>query len=151
MQTVGISNSPSQGIALVSGIIVLFSCLANLQVRILDYSFVILLLVLLRRVSDKQPTLPTVFLSCSLIEKQLKTLPKAQQPRGLSSAYQSNLFRSYHKFKHKSWSKGLVPFTQLVKVRRVTCFWHIQASDFHETFTRSSLALNMSRKLLSDP
>ena len=107
MQTVGISNSPSQGIALVSGII-LFSCLANLhsfpKVRILDYSFVILLLVLLRRVSDKQPTLPTVFLSCSLIEKQLKTLQKAQQPRGLSSAYQSNLFRSYHKFKQKSLS-----------------------------------------------
>ena len=52
-----------------------------------------------------------------------------------------------------TWSvrKGLVPFTQLVKVRRVTWFWHFQASDFHETFTRSSLALNMSRKLVSDP
>ena len=50
-----------------------------------------------------------------------------------------------------SLSKGLVPFTQLVKVRKVTWFWHFQASDFHETFTRSSLALNMSRKLLSDP
>ena len=47
--------------------------------------------------------------------------------------------------------KGLVPFTQLVKVRRVTSFWHFQTSDFHETFTRSSLALKMSRKLLSDP
>ena len=34
----------------------------------------------------------------------IKTLPKAQQTRGLRSAYQSNLFRSYHKFKHKSWS-----------------------------------------------
>ena len=33
----------------------------------------------------------------------------------------------------------------------VTCFWHFLASDFHETFTRSSLALNMRRKLLSDP
>ena len=33
-----------------------------------------------------------------------KTLPKAQQTRGLSSAYQSNLFRSYHKFLHKYWS-----------------------------------------------
>ena len=32
-----------------------------------------------------------------------KTLPKVQQIRGLSSAYQSNMFRSYHKFKHKSW------------------------------------------------
>jgi len=30
------------------------------------------------------------------------TLPKAQQTGWLSSAYQSNLFRSYHKFKHKS-------------------------------------------------
>ena len=27
-----------------------------------------------------------------------KTLPKAQRTRGLSSAYQSNFFRSYHKF-----------------------------------------------------
>ena len=30
-------------------------------------------------------------------------------------------------------------------------FWHFRASDFHESFTRSSLALNMSRKLLLDP
>ena len=34
----------------------------------------------------------------------LRTLPKAQRTRGLSSACQSNLFRSYHKFLHKSWS-----------------------------------------------
>ena len=34
----------------------------------------------------------------------LQTLPKAQLTQGLSSAYQSNLFRSYHKFKNKSWS-----------------------------------------------
>ena len=33
-----------------------------------------------------------------------QTLPKAQRSRGLSSAYQSNSFRSYHKFNHKSWS-----------------------------------------------
>ena len=33
-----------------------------------------------------------------------ETLPKAQRTRRLSSAYQSNLFRSYHKFFHKSWS-----------------------------------------------
>ena len=31
-----------------------------------------------------------------------KTLPKAQRTRGLSSSYQSNFFRSYHKFLHKS-------------------------------------------------
>ena len=43
-------------------------------------------------------------------------------------------------------SKGLVPFTQLVKVRRITWFWHFQASDFHENFTRSSQTLNMSKK-----
>ena len=34
----------------------------------------------------------------------VRTLPKAQRTRGLSSAYQSNFFRSYHKFLHKSWS-----------------------------------------------
>ena len=34
----------------------------------------------------------------------IKILPKAQRTRGLRSACQSNLFRSYHKFKHKSWS-----------------------------------------------
>ena len=33
---------------------------------------------------------------------QKKTLPKAQRTRGLSSSYQSNFLRSYHKFKHKS-------------------------------------------------
>ena len=33
-----------------------------------------------------------------------ETLPKAQRTRGLSSAYQSNFLRSYHKFLHKSWS-----------------------------------------------
>ena len=31
-----------------------------------------------------------------------KTLPKAQRTRGLSSSYQSNFLRLYHKFKHKS-------------------------------------------------
>jgi len=33
----------------------------------------------------------------------------------------------------------------------VTWFWHLRASDFYETFTRSCLALNFSRKLLLDP
>ena len=31
-----------------------------------------------------------------------KTLPKAQRTRGLSSSYQCNFLRSYHKFEHKS-------------------------------------------------
>ena len=47
--------------------------------------------------------------------------------------------------------KGAGSFTQLVKVRRVPWFWNFRASDLHETFTRSSLALNMSKKLFSDP
>ena len=42
-------------------------------------------------------------------------------------------------------SKGLVPFTQLVKVRRITWFWHFQASDFAKdcllTLVKSRLAL----------
>ena len=37
-----------------------------------------------------------------LLEANNETLPKAQRSRGLSSAYQSNLFRSYRKFSHKS-------------------------------------------------
>ena len=44
-----------------------------------------------------------------------------------------------------------MPFTQLAKVRRVTWFWHFRAYDLQETFTRSSLALNMSGKLLLGP
>ena len=38
------------------------------------------------------------------LSKIEKTLPKAQRTRGLSSAYKSNFFRSYHKFLHESWS-----------------------------------------------
>ena len=34
----------------------------------------------------------------------LETLPKAQRTQGLSSAYQSKFFRSYHKFLRKFWS-----------------------------------------------
>ena len=38
-------------------------------------------------------------------------------------------------------AKVLVSFTQLVIIREVTWFCHFRASDFHETFTTSSLAL----------
>ena len=34
----------------------------------------------------------------------IQTLPKAQRTRGLNSSCQSNFLKSYHKFKHKSWS-----------------------------------------------
>ena len=37
-------------------------------------------------------------------KKTLKTLPKAQRTRGLSSSCLNNFFRSYNKLKHKSWS-----------------------------------------------
>ena len=44
-----------------------------------------------------------------------------------------------------SVEKGLVPFTQLVKVRRESLFWYFQASDFPSDF-HETLALSMSRK-----
>ena len=55
----------------------------------------------------------------------LKTLPKAQRTRGLSSAYQSNFFRSYHKFLHKSWSNIFRISTkhQLQNLNQASAFW----------------------------
>ena len=54
-------------------------------------------------ISEKSYVIQQIFehkaamsISDILIELK-KTLPKAQRTRGLSSAYQSNLFRSYHK------------------------------------------------------
>ena len=38
----------------------------------------------------------------AILQRSMETLPKAQRTRGSSSAYQSNIFRSYHKFLHKS-------------------------------------------------
>ena len=54
-----------------------------------------------------------------------KTLPKAQRTRGLSSAYQSNFFRSYHKFLHKSWSNIFRISTkhQLQNLNQASAFW----------------------------
>ena len=59
--------------------------------------------------------------------------------------------RQFYQFSPKTDGKELVPFTHLVKVGGASWFWHFPTSDFHETFTKSSLALNMSRKLLLDP
>ena len=55
----------------------------------------------------------------------IKTLPKAQRTRGLSSAYQSNFFRSYHKFLHKSWSNIFRISTkhQLQNLNQASAFW----------------------------
>ena len=53
-----------------------------------------------------------------------KTLPKAQRTRGLSSAYQSNFFWSYHKFSHKSWSNIFKISTknQLQNLNQISAF-----------------------------
>ena len=40
-----------------------------------------------------------------------ETLPKAQRTRGLSSGYQSNFFRSYHKFSNNSLSDFIIIFS----------------------------------------
>ena len=55
-----------------------------------------------------------------------ETLPKAQRMRGLSSAYQSNFFRSYHKFLHKSWSNIFRISTkhQLQNLNQTSAFQH---------------------------
>ena len=52
-------------------------------------------------------------------------MPKAQRTRGLSSAYQSNYFRSYHKFLHKSWSIIFRISTkhQLQSFNKISAFW----------------------------
>ena len=56
---------------------------------------------------------------------KVETLPKAQRTRGLSSAYQSNFFRSYHKFLHKSWSNIFRISTkhQLQNLNQASAFW----------------------------
>ena len=58
---------------------------------------------------------PTLQSGLCLVWKNitLKTLSKAQRTRGSSSAYQSNWFRSYHKFKNKSWSNFISTKCQL--------------------------------------
>ena len=67
---------------------------------------------------------------------KLQTLPNAQRTRGLSSAYESNLFRWYHKFLHRSWSNI---FGILIK--------H-QLQNINQT---SALRQNLSAKLLTKP
>ena len=60
----------------------------------------------LETVEDKNESAKTskVDIRYSPDESYEDSLPKAQRTRGLSSSYQSNSFRSYHKFKHASWS-----------------------------------------------
>ena len=54
-------------------------------------------------------------------------------------------------FKLGQTAKGAGTFPSAGQSKKGNLVLALLASDFHETFTRSSLALNMSRKLLSDP
>ena len=61
----------------------------------------------------------------------LRTLPKAQRTRGLSSACQSNLFRSYHKLLHKSWSNFIFRIStrhQLQNINQTSDDQHFKGS-----------------------
>ena len=73
----------------------------------------------------------------SLLLCSNETLPKAQRTWGLSSAYQSNMFRSYHKFKHKSWSN----FIFIISSK-----WQLQ--NLNQT---SAFRLNLNFKILTKP
>ena len=55
----------------------------------------------------------------------LKTLPKAQRTRGLSSSYQSYFFRSYHKFLPKSWSNFICYIRQRINFKISTKHQHL--------------------------
>ena len=82
------------------------------------------------------------------------TIPGRDCPPDFYSEILSKIWVNFcfSEYNSELWHvKGLVPFTQLIKVRRECLFWHLRASDCHETFTRSSLALNMIIKLVSDP
>ena len=55
----------------------------------------------------------------------MKTLPKAQRTRGLSSSYQSNFFRSHHKFLPKSWSNFICYIRQRINFKISTKHQHL--------------------------
>merc|ERR1711978_496509 len=68
---------------------------------------------------------PVWWPGCVLKSLQMKTLPKAQWTRGLSSGYQSNFFRSYHKFSNKSLSDFIFIFSakqQLQNLNQISAF-----------------------------
>ena len=85
---------------------------------------------------------------------RLKTLPKAQRTRGLSSAYQSNLFRSYHKFKHKSWPNFLNISNklniQIFTKPSLRISSKIQLHNLHKT-SAAKCWTNSSFKILTNP
>ena len=71
------------------------------------------------------------------IRATIQTLPKAQRTRGLSSAWQSYLFRLYQKFLQKTWSK----FIFSISTKR-------QLQNLNQT---STFQLNLNFKILTKP
>ena len=64
-------------------------------------------------------------LSVELRKVKVQTLPKAQRTRGLSSGYQSNFLRSYHKFSNKSWLQFIFIIStkqQLQNISQISAF-----------------------------
>ena len=60
------------------------------------------------------------------LSENIKTLPKAQRTRGLSSGYQTYFFRSYHKFSNKSWSEFIFVISTkqpLQNLNQISEFW----------------------------
>ena len=57
----------------------------------------------------------------------VKTLPKTQRTRGLSSNHQSYFFRSYHKSLHKFWSN----------IFRISTKHQLQISTKHQHFDKT--------------
>ena len=85
---------------------------------------------------DKVKRFSSLFLCHNPTHKSItNTLPKAHRTRGLSSSNQSNILRSYHEFKHKSWSNFIF---------RISTKHQLQ--NFKQT---STSRLNLKFKILS--
>ena len=104
----------------------------------------------------------------------IKTLPKAQRTRGLSSSYLSNFLRSYHEFKHKSWSNFIfristkhelqnfnqtsasqlnLKFTILSRISTKIQLHNLYKTSATKCWTSSSfkILLNFNFKILTNP
>ena len=83
-----------------------------------------------------------IFTRQSLVGQALtKTLPKAQQTRGLSSSCQSNFLRSYHKFRHKSWAHFIfrIPSKHQLKISTKHQHLHILTKPSFGISTKTQL------------
>ena len=71
------------------------------------------------------------------IRQNKETLTKAKRPKRLSSVYKSRLVKSYHKFKHKSWSNFIF---------RISTKHQLQSLN-----QRSASPQNLNFKILTKP